>query len=147
MLVRLMVRVFLHHDGLLTVAITVPTVGDAHHHGAVKVSVEVSSLHGVVGSLDGKLGWVRIIWLELLRRKISGVHLLIGLRHPIVRIVNRRSLEPPLFVGIVGIAQNALAGALLGVGGRPNLFSRVLDERVVWREECVNLPLLVLLPL
>ena len=66
--------------------------------------------------MDSKLGRVCIIWLELLRRKISGVHLLIGLRHPIVRIVNRRSLEPPLFVGIVGIAQDALAGALLVVG-------------------------------
>ena len=106
----LMIVLLVSHRRFIVVAVAVTAVvGYTHHDGVVDVPFQIPPLHLRGGSLDRILRsvcmvCVCIIGFELLRREISMVNLLIGLRHPIVRIVDRGPLETSLVVGVVRIA-------------------------------------------
>ena len=104
----IMLLVSHHRFIVMTVAVTA-VVGYTHHDRVVDIPFQIPPLHLRRGGLDRILRGVCmvcvcIIGFELLRREISMVNLLIGLRHPIVRIVNWGPLETSLVVRVVWIA-------------------------------------------
>ena len=126
---------------MMSVVVTI--VGYAHHHRVVDVTIEVPSFHWWIRPLNWKLlgvpicmcmrvgVWVCVIGVILLRRIISMVNLLIGLWHPVIRIINRWSLVSSLLIRVVWGSKLRLVRVLVVEDRGADLLSRVLNKGMV----------------